>query len=186
MLAHELPQDVAGSLSMAVFHGHAHCHQHPRRSTGAMGLAAQEALKQPTWCRLSPDKFAVLEARAHATAPENLLFTYKNHAAAAASTASKAGPQLRAAGADDVPAATAIAADSSRPSTLVSATADAAARGREALEVDLAPGAVASQQAADSVGISGQGDELKAPASLIASKVLTPGSAGPTSAAARR
>lgn len=49
-----------------------------------MGLAAQEALKQPTWCRLQPEEFPLLTAHAHATAPENVLFTYKTHAAVAA------------------------------------------------------------------------------------------------------
>lgn len=48
-----------------------------------MGLAAQEALKQPTWCRLQPEQYQLLAARAHATAPENVLFTYKTHAAGA-------------------------------------------------------------------------------------------------------
>ena len=49
-----------------------------------MGLAAQEALKQPTWCRLQLEQFPLLAARAHPTAPENVLFTYKTHAARAA------------------------------------------------------------------------------------------------------
>jgi len=154
------------------------CPRIPRRSTGAMGLAAQEALKQPTWCRLSPDKFPVLEARAHATAPENLLFTYKNHVAAAASTGSSAASQLRAAGtAGDTARAAAMGNDSSQPRTLISAAADAAVRGREAREVDPAPAAVPAQQAAG---------ELGSPASLPESAGLTPGSGGPDSAAARR
>jgi len=149
-----------------------------RRSTGAMGLAAQEALKQPTWCRLSPDKFPVLEARAHAIAPENLLFTYKNHVAAAASAGSSAASQLRAAGATSEAArAAATGTDSSQPRTLISAAADAAVRGREAREVDPVPAAGPSQQS---------GGELGSLASLPSSAGLTPGRGGPDSAAARR
>ena len=156
----------------------------PRRSTGAMGLAAQEALKQPTWCRLSPDKFPVLEARAHATAPENLLFTYKNHVAGAGA---RAASQLRAAGTTgDVAKAAAKSTDSSQPRSLISAAADAAARGREAREVDSAPAAVPLQQAAGDVDAPSQASELGSAASLPASAGLTPGSGGPDSAAARR
>ena len=152
-----------------------------------MGLAAQEALKQPTWCRLSPDKFPVLEARAHATAPENLLFTYKNHVAAAASTGSSAAPQLRAAGAASVVArAAAKGSDSSQPRTLISAAAEAALRGREAREVEPAPAAVLSQQAAGNVEAPAQVGKPGSPASLPSSAGLTPGSGGPDSAAARR
>lgn len=62
-----------------------------------MGLAAQEALKQPTWCRLQPEQFPLLAARAHATAPENVLFTYKTHAAAAAGPA-RAADEVAAVG----------------------------------------------------------------------------------------
>ena len=47
------------------------------RLKGAMGLAAQDTLKQPTWCRLHPENFAALVQRASAKFPENLLFTYK-------------------------------------------------------------------------------------------------------------
>ena len=52
------------------------------RLRGAMALAAQEALRQPTWCTLPPDKHAALLARkappaAAAAAPENVLFVYK-------------------------------------------------------------------------------------------------------------
>ena len=46
------------------------------RLKGAMGLAAQEALKQPTWCRLPPESFATLVQRASPKFPENILFTY--------------------------------------------------------------------------------------------------------------
>ena len=41
-----------------------------------MGLAAQEALKQPTWCRLPPESFATLVQRASPKFPENILFTH--------------------------------------------------------------------------------------------------------------
>ncbi|CAL8471301.1 g10843 [Coccomyxa elongata] len=47
------------------------------RLRGAMALAAQEALRQPTWCTLPPDKFAPLVERASRTYPENILFVYK-------------------------------------------------------------------------------------------------------------
>lgn len=40
-------------------------------------MATQEALKQPTWCTLPPDKFAVVVERAPLKLPENILFTYK-------------------------------------------------------------------------------------------------------------
>lgn len=47
------------------------------RLRGAMALAAQEALRQPTWCTLPPDKFAPLVERASRAYPENILFVYK-------------------------------------------------------------------------------------------------------------
>jgi hypothetical protein len=47
------------------------------RLRGAMALAAQEALRQPTWCTLPPDKFAPLVERASRAFPENILFVYK-------------------------------------------------------------------------------------------------------------
>lgn len=40
-------------------------------------MATQEALKQPTWCTLPPDKFEVVVERAPPKLPENILFTYK-------------------------------------------------------------------------------------------------------------
>lgn len=46
------------------------------RLKGAMGMAAQEALKQPTWCRLPPESFETLLQRASPKFPENILFTY--------------------------------------------------------------------------------------------------------------
>ncbi len=48
-----------------------------------MALAAQEALRQPTWCTLPPDKFAPLVERASRAYPENILFVYKVCASAA-------------------------------------------------------------------------------------------------------
>jgi hypothetical protein len=42
-----------------------------------MALAAQEALRQPTWCTLPPGKFAPLVERASRTVPENILFVHK-------------------------------------------------------------------------------------------------------------
>ena len=47
------------------------------RLRGAIPMATQEALKQPTWCTLPPDKFEVVVARAPSKLPENILFTYK-------------------------------------------------------------------------------------------------------------
>jgi hypothetical protein len=52
------------------------------RLRGAMALAAQEALRQPTWCTLPADKFSVLAERASHAAPENILFVYKARAPA--------------------------------------------------------------------------------------------------------
>ena len=46
------------------------------RLKGAMGLAAQEALKQPTWCKLFPESFATLVQRASPKFPELILFAY--------------------------------------------------------------------------------------------------------------
>ncbi len=39
------------------------------RLRGAIGLAAQEALKQPTWCRLHPETFPLLATHARPDAP---------------------------------------------------------------------------------------------------------------------
>ncbi len=47
------------------------------RLRGAIPMATQEALKQPTWCTLPPDKFEVVVERAPPKLPENILFTYK-------------------------------------------------------------------------------------------------------------
>ena len=47
------------------------------RLRGAIPMATQEALKQPTWCTLPPDKFEAVVARAPSKLPENILFTYK-------------------------------------------------------------------------------------------------------------
>ena len=47
------------------------------RLRGAIPMATQEALKQPTWCTLPPDKFEVVVERAPPRLPENVLFTYK-------------------------------------------------------------------------------------------------------------
>ena len=47
------------------------------RLRGAIPMATQEALKQPTWCTLPPDKFAVVVECAPPKLPENILFTYK-------------------------------------------------------------------------------------------------------------
>ncbi|KAK9806068.1 hypothetical protein WJX72_000034 [[Myrmecia] bisecta] len=58
------------------------------RLRGAMGVAAQEALKQPTWCTLQPDKFESLVARTNPKYPENILFTYKSGPAGSAAAAS--------------------------------------------------------------------------------------------------
>ena len=150
-----------------------------------MGLAAQEALKQPTWCRLSPDKFPVLEARAHATAPENLLFTYKSQAAAA-SAGSNPASQLGAAHARDARGASASGTGSPRPQILTSAAADGAVKGREARELDPASTAVTPQQAAGSAETPRKGGEAGLQASLTSSRALTPDGGGQGSAAARR
>ena len=47
------------------------------RLRGAIPMATQEALKQPTWCTLPPDKFEGVVERAPPKLPENILFTYK-------------------------------------------------------------------------------------------------------------
>ena len=47
------------------------------RLRGAIPMATQEALKQPTWCTLPPDKFEIMVERAPPKLPENILFTYK-------------------------------------------------------------------------------------------------------------
>lgn len=64
------------------------------RSKAGLGLAAREALKQPTWCLLHPDGWKVLAARASRARPEVLLFTRKRleqKAVVAAAAASRPG-----------------------------------------------------------------------------------------------
>ncbi len=64
------------------------------RSKAGLGLAAREALKQPTWCLLHPDGWKVLAARASRARPEVLLFTRKRleqKALVAAAAASRPG-----------------------------------------------------------------------------------------------
>jgi hypothetical protein len=81
------------------------------RLRGAMGLAAQEALKQPTWCRLQPDMFDALVSHAHATYPENILFVAKDaggrgNATAAATPAARTSSAPDAANATEAPRTT--------------------------------------------------------------------------------
>ena len=64
------------------------------RSKAGLGLAAREALKQPTWCLLHPDGWKVLAGRAARARPEVLLFTRKRlqqKALVAAAAASRPG-----------------------------------------------------------------------------------------------
>mmetsp|Transcript_10132 Transcript_10132/g.30353 ORF Transcript_10132/g.30353 Transcript_10132/m.30353 type:complete len:836 (-) Transcript_10132:2926-5433(-) len=86
-----------------ISHAGAHCDERwaaltkKTRSKADLGLAAREALKQPTWCLLHPDGWKTLAARAPKDKPEVLLFTRKRvqplpaaRAAAAAGAAQSA------------------------------------------------------------------------------------------------
>lgn len=42
-----------------------------------MGLSTPPALKQPTWCTLPPEKFALVASRVASPYPENILFTLR-------------------------------------------------------------------------------------------------------------
>ncbi len=54
------------------------------RLRGSMSAAAQSALRQPTWCKLPPDKFSALVARAPPVTPENILLVHRPAAPPAA------------------------------------------------------------------------------------------------------
>ena len=47
------------------------------RSRGALGLMTPPDIKQPTWCQLPPDKFALVAGRVSDPYPENILFTFR-------------------------------------------------------------------------------------------------------------
>ena len=44
---------------------------------GLVALPGQAPMKQPTWCRLPPDKFGAVTRRIHASHPENILLIYR-------------------------------------------------------------------------------------------------------------
>ena len=43
----------------------------------AVALPGQPPIKQPTWCRLQPDKFGAVAARVRSPHPENVLLIYR-------------------------------------------------------------------------------------------------------------
>jgi len=47
------------------------------RQTGSFSTIAQEALAQPTWCKLRPEQSPLLVDNAHDEVPENLVFIYR-------------------------------------------------------------------------------------------------------------
>lgn len=61
------------------------------RLRGSMSAAAQAALRQPTWCKLPPDKFSALVARADAGVPENVLLVRRPGALPPAAAGSPVG-----------------------------------------------------------------------------------------------
>ena len=153
-----------------------------------MGLAAQEALKQPTWCRLSPDKYPVLEARAHATFPENLLFTYKNPAAGAAAGSAGVDPgQHSVAGNSAATKAATVERDGSETRPLITAAATAVARRRrEAREVDPVDQADPSSRSSAATKTARQSSSVGSEKHLSAAGALAPGSTALGSAAVER
>lgn len=61
------------------------------RLRGSMSPAAQAALRQPTWCKLPPDKFSALVSRSDAGVPENVLLVRRAGAPPPAAAAAAAG-----------------------------------------------------------------------------------------------
>ena len=44
---------------------------------GSVALPGQAPMKQPTWCRLPPDKFGAVARRIHGPLPENILLIHR-------------------------------------------------------------------------------------------------------------
>ena len=61
------------------------------RLRGSMSPAAQAALRQPTWCKLPPDKFSALVSHADAGVPENVLLVRRAGALPPAAAGSPVG-----------------------------------------------------------------------------------------------
>ena len=113
------------------------------RLRGSMSLAAQAALRQPTWCKLPPDKFPALVSRANAAVPENVLLVRRGAApppaAAAGAASSPAGSRENIAlGGARAWAATGASASAVHGLGLAGAPAGGSGRG-EGLPVPLGP-----------------------------------------------
>jgi FkbM family methyltransferase len=63
------------------------------RSQASFSSSAQEALQQPTWCKLRPEQFHLLVAQAHDEVPENVLLVYKHSGASQEEARSRAAGQ---------------------------------------------------------------------------------------------